>query len=136
MIKYKLAKSELKKPTNSTKIDQESVTDKTRFRPETASLRDKALAIIQSGQGRTGIYDNTAAQSIDMETAQALSYARGMGRDITEIEQAKRAVKASIEHSKIQDEKNIKELKKAAQKENMNKKLKEIAENTKKEDKK
>ena len=71
-----------------------------------------------------------------METAQALSYARGMGRDITEIEQAKRAVKASIEHSKIQDEKNIKEMKKTAQNENMNKRLKEIAENTKKEDKK
>ena len=136
MIKYKLAKSEIKKPTNSTTIKQDSVTDKTRFRPETASIRDKALAIIQSGQGRTGIYDNTATQSIDMETAQALSYARGIGRDITEIEQAKRAVKASIEHSKIQDQQNIKELKKAAQNENMNKKLKEIAENTKKEDKK
>ena len=136
MIKYKLAKSEIKKPTNSTTIKQESVTDKTRFRPETASIRDKALAIIQSGQERTGIYDNTAAQSIDMETAQALSYARGMGRDITEIEQAKRAVKASIEHAKMQDEKNIKEMKKAAQNENINKKLKEIAENTKKEDKK
>ena len=136
MIKYKLAKSELKKSTNSTTIKQESVTDKTRFRPETASIRDKALAIIQSGQGRTGIYDNTATQSIDMETAQALSYARGIGRDITEIEQAKRAVKASIELAKAQDEKNIKEVKKKAQNENMSQKLKEIAENTKKEDKK
>ena len=136
MIKYKLATSEIKKPTNSTTIKQESVTDKTRFRPETANIRDKALAIIQSGQGRTGIYDNTATQSIDMETAQALSYARGMGRDITEIEQAKRAIKASIEHSKMIDEKNIKEAKKTAQNEDMNKKLKEIAENTKKEDKK
>lgn len=136
MIKYKLAKSEIKEPTNVTTIKQESVTDKTRFRPETASIRDKALAIIQSGQGRTGIYDNTATQSIDMETAQALSYARGIGRDITEIEQAKRAVKASIELAKAQDEKNIKEVKKKAQNENMNQKLKEIAENTKKEDKK
>lgn len=136
MIKYKLAKSEIKKATNTVKIEQESVTDKTRFRPETASLRDKALAIIQSGQGRTGIYDNTATQSIDMETAQALSYARGMGRDITEIEQAKKAVNASIELAKVQDEKNIKEAKKKAQNENMRQKLKEIAENTKKEDKK
>ena len=136
MIKYKLAVSELKKATNTTTIKQESVTDKTRFRPETASIRDKALAIIQSGQGRTGIYDNTATQSIDMETAQALSYARGMGRDITEIEQAKKAVNASIELAKVQDEKNIKEAKKKAHNENMRQKLKEIAENTKKEDKK
>lgn len=136
MIKYKLAKSDIEKATNTTTIKQKSVTDKTRFRPETASIRDKAIAIMQSGQGRTGIYDNTATQSIDMETAQALSYARGMGRDITEIEQAKKAVKASIEHSKMQDEKNIKEAKKKAQNENMTQKLKEIAENTKKEDKK
>ena len=136
MIKYKLAVSEIKKATNTTTIKQKSVTDKTRFRPETASIRDKALAIIQSGQGRTGIYDNTATQSIDMETAQALSYARGMGRDITEIDQAKKAVKASIEHAKMMDEKNIKEAKKKAQNENMSQKLKEIAENTKKEDKK
>lgn len=136
MIKYKLATSDIKEATNTTTIKQESVTDKTRFRPETASIRDKALAIIQSGQGRTGIYDNTATQSIDMETAQALSYARGMGRDITEIEQAKRAVNASIELAKVQDEKNIKEIKKAAQNKDMSQKLKEIAENTKKEDKK
>lgn len=136
MIKYKLAKSDIKKATNTTTIEQESVTDKTRFRPETANIRDKALAIIQSGQGRTGIYDNTATQSIDMETAQALSYARGMGRDITEIDQAKKAVKASIEHAKMMDEKNIKETKKAAQNKDMSKKLKEIAENTKKENNK
>ena len=99
-----------------------------------ASIRDKALAIIQSGQGRTGIYDNTAAQSIDMETARAMSYARNPARDITEVEQAKRAVEASIELAKIKDDKNIKEAKKAAQNEDMSNRLKEIAENTKKED--
>ena len=134
MIKYKLAASGIEKATNTQEIKQESVTDKSRFRPETASIRDKALAIIQSGQGRTGIYDNTAAQSIDMETARAMSYARNPARDITEVEHAKRAVEASIELAKMKDSKNLKEAKKAAQNEDMSTKLKEIAENTRKED--
>ena len=131
MKRYKLAKSEIKKATNTQPDTGESVTEKSRFRPETASLRDKAVKLIENGGGRKGLYDSNL--KLDEKTEKAIAYARRPDRDIVEIESARRAVEASISVSKELDKENVKKLKKDAQNESMSESLKKIVENTSKE---
>lgn len=128
MKRYKLAKSEIKKATNTQPDTGESVTEKSRFRPEIASLRDKAVKLIENGGGRKGLYDSSL--EIDEKTEKALAYARRPDRDIVEIESARRAVEASIDVSKEMDKEKVKKAKKDAQNESISATLKEIATNT------
>lgn len=128
MKRYKLAKSEIKKATNTQPDTGESITEKSRFRPEVATLRDKAVKLIEAGAGRKGLFDSDL--QIDEKTEKALAYARRPDRDIVEIESARRAVEASINVSKEMDKENIKKIKKDAQNESMSESLKTIAKNT------
>lgn len=81
-----------------------SFTDKSKFRPDSVNLRDKAIAINKNGGGMVGLYD----ENVDVNTAKALSYARKPGRDITEIETAKSIIEKNIEISKAQDKEKLK----------------------------
>lgn len=117
---------ETKVKTNYVNGDKGSVTDKSKFRPEIASSRDKAIQLAKTGGGNVGLYDSDNGE-IDHSTLQAVSYARKVGRDITEVETAKNLVKASIEHSKNKD---IEKAKDVLSEKKINKTLETIAKNT------
>lgn len=109
-------------------VEGESVTDKSDFRPEIATVRDKALALIGTGAEtkRVGLYDSDL--NVDEQTIRALAYARGMNRDITEIEAAKQYLENYIENAKDQDKANLKA---EIEKNKLTKTFEKIAENTK-----
>lgn len=117
---------ETKLKTNFINGDKGSVTDKSKFRPEIASARDKSIQLAKTGGGNVGLYDSDNGE-IDHSTLQAISYARKIGRDITEVETAKNIVKASIETAKNKD---IEKAKDILSEKKINKTLKTIAENT------
>lgn len=117
---------ETKVKTNYVNGDKGSVTDKSKFRPEIASARDKAIQLSKTGGGNVGLYDSNNGD-IDHATLRAMSYARKTGRDITEIESAKQIVKASIENAKKQDIEKAKDL---ISEKKLNKTLQTIADNT------
>ena len=87
----------------------ESITDKSKFRPDSINLRDKAIALNQTGGGMTGLYDDN---NLDLTTKKALSYARNPKRDITEIEHAKEVIEKTIENKAEYDKTNIKAVQK------------------------
>lgn len=115
---------------NTTKIIGESVTDDSQFRPDIASIRDKAISINQTGETRKGIYDASTDKPINQTLLKNLAYARGMNRDITEIESAKKYLEQYLEKL---DEKTEKEEKEEIQKAINQELLERIAENTEKE---
>lgn len=118
---------ETKVKTNYINGAKGSVTDKSKFRPEIASARDKAIQLAKTGGGNVGLYD-TDNDEVDQATLKAISYARKPGRDITEIESAKNIVQASIKNAKKQDIEKAKDL---ISEKKLNKTLETIAENTK-----
>ncbi len=103
----------------------ESKTDKSQFRPDIASTRDKAIQLEQTGLGRTGLYDDT---KITDNEKQAIAYARKQNRDITEIESIKNTLEKTIENGKEKDKKQLNEKKQNIE---LAKTLKNIEENTK-----
>lgn len=111
------------KKTNICNEIGESKTDKSQFRPDIASVRDKAIAMQASGQGRTGIYD----ENLTDEEMLVMAYARNAKRDITELESAKQALKQTINAEKKLDKKKLKD--KAETKE-LRETMKKIAKNT------
>lgn len=120
---------ETKVKTNYINGDKGSVTDKSKFRPEIASARDKAIQLAKTGGGNVGLYDSTNGE-LDHSTLKAMSYARKTGRDITEIESAKQIVQLSIEKAKKQDIEKAKDL---ISEKKLNKTLQTIADNTAKQ---
>lgn len=88
----------------------ESVTDDSDFRPDISSVRDKAIALNKAGAGRIGLYDSML-QDIDDSTLLNLAYARGMSRDITEVEKAKKSLERYIENIKEEDKEKLKNAK-------------------------
>ena len=107
----------------------ESKTDKSQFRPDIASVRDKAIALQQSGAGREGLYDIDGQQKITDQELKAISYARKTERDITEITAIKDALQSSIERSKEADKENLRN---KIEQEDIKTTFKKIAENTSK----
>ena len=101
----------------------ESVTDTSDFRPDIASIREKAIAL---GNTVTGLYDSDT--KLDDETLLSLCYARGMSRDITEIEGAKKYLETKIENAKQEDKEALEKAKNSAE---ILKTFKAIEENTK-----
>lgn len=120
---------ETKVKSNFVNGDKGSVTDKSKFRPEIASARDKAIQLSKTGGGNVGLYDSKNGD-VDHTTLQAISYARKTGRDITEIETAKNIVKANIENAKNKD---IEKAKDIISEKKINKTLETIAKNTAKQ---
>lgn len=120
-----ITNKEIKMVSNFAPKASESVTDKSQYRPEIATLRDKAISLANNGAGRIGLYDVKDGEKLDHSTMQAMSFARSSKRDITEVEQASRIVERSIEKAKETDKQNIKN-------KSMENAIKQIAENTKK----
>lgn len=109
----------------------ESKTDKSQFRPDIASVRDKAIALQKSGAGREGIYDiNEGQQTMTDQELKAIAYARKAERDVTEITAVRDALKSSIEQGKKRDKENLED---KIQQEEMKNTFKKIAENTSKD---
>lgn len=131
MIKHYnyIKEKETKVKSNFINGDKGSVTDKSKFRPEIASARDKAIQLAKTGGGNVGLYDSNNGD-IDHATLKAMSYARKTERDITEIESAKQIVQASIEKAKKQDIEKAKDL---ISERKLNKTLQTIADNTAKQ---
>lgn len=120
------------KKANSNVINTtgESKTDKSQFRPDIASVRDKAIALQESGNGREGVYDITdGKQTMTNEELKAIAYARRNERDITEITAVKDALQSSIERGKEQDKQDLKN---KIEQEEMKETFKKIAKNTEK----
>ena len=112
--------------SNFTNTEGKSFTDKSKFRPDSINLRDKAIALNATGGGMTGLYDDT---DLDDNTKRALAYARKPNRDITEIEHAKDVIEKTIERKSETDKQNLETKQKEAEiKETLNK----IASNTEK----
>ena len=112
--------------SNFTNTEGKSFTDKSKFRPDSINLRDKAIALNNNGGGMVGLYDDT---DLDDNTKRALAYARKPNRDITEIEHAKNVIEHTIENKAEADKKDIKAKQSEAEiKEALNK----IASNTEK----
>lgn len=101
----------------------ESVTDTSDFRPDIASIREKAIALSNTVNG---LYDSDT--ELDDETLLSLCYARGMSRDITEIEGAKKYLETKIENAKEEDKKALEAAKNSAE---ILETFKKIEENTK-----
>ncbi len=118
------------KKANSNVINTtgESKTDKSQFRPDIASVRDKAIALQQSGAGREGLYDIDGTQKITDQELKAISYARKPERDVTEVTAIKDALQSSIERSKDLDKENLKN---KIEQEEIKNTFRTIAENTK-----
>lgn len=108
----------------------ESVTDDTDFRPDVATIRDKAIALQETGGGNIGVYDINSEEEdkntpIDLLTQ--VTYARSKTRDITEIERARDYLNDEIEKAKIKDKENLKN---AIADEKATKLIEKIEENT------
>lgn len=111
----------------------ESKTDKSQFRPDIASVRDKAIALQQSGAGRDGVYDvNNEKQKMTDQELKAIAYARRAERDITEIYAIRDNLKTIIENNKETDKENLRD---KIEQEELKNTFKKIAENTKKDTK-
>ena len=103
-----------------------SFTDKSKFRPDSVSLRDKAIALNKTGGGMVGLYDDS---ELDNTTAKALAWARKPGKDITEIEYAKNVIENDIKSKAETDKANIEE---ANSRKKISDSLEKIASNTEK----
>lgn len=111
----------------------ESKTDKSQFRPDIASVRDKAIALQNSGAGRDGVYDiNDGKQTLTDQELKAIAYARRAERDVTEITAIRDNLKAVIENDKETDQENLKN---KIEQEELKNTFKKIAENTTKDTK-
>ena len=111
----------------------ESKTDKSQFRPDIASVRDKAIALQNSGAGRDGVYDiDDDKQTMTDQELKAIAYARRAERDVTEIESIRNGLKERIEKDKEDDQENLKNL---IEQEELKNTFKKIAENTTKDTK-
>lgn len=111
----------------------ESKTDKSQFRPDIASVRDKAIALQNSGAGRDGVYDiDNEKKTMSDSELRAIAYARRAERDVTEISAIRDSIKATIENDKVTDEENLKN---KIEQEELKNTFKKIAENTTKETK-
>ena len=126
--------------TRATKADSnvinttgESKTDKSQFRPDIASVRDKAIALQNSGSGRQGVYDiDGEKQTMTDQELKAIAYARRAERDVTEITAIRDNIKAIIENDKDTDEENLRN---KIEQEELKNTFKKIAENTAKDTK-
>lgn len=126
--------------TKATKADSnvintsgESKTDKSQFRPDIASVRDKAIALQNSGAGRDGVYDiDNGKKTMSDEELKAIAYARRAERDVTEISVIRDNLKATIEKDKETDQENLKN---KIEQEELKNTFKKIAENTTKDTK-
>lgn len=122
-----------KADSNVINTSGKSKTDKSQFRPDIASVRDKAIALQNSGAGRDGVYDiNDGKQTVTDQELKAIAYARRAERDVTEITAIKDNLKASIENDKETDQENLKN---KIEQENLKNTFKKIAENTAKDTK-
>ena len=122
-----------KEDSNVINTKGESKTDKSQFRPDIASVRDKAIALQNSGAGREGVYDiNNEKQTTTEQELKAIAYARRAERDITEITAIRDSLKATIERDKETDKENIKN---KIEQEELKNTFKKIAENTTKDTK-
>lgn len=111
----------------------ESKTDKSQFRPDIASVRDKAIALQNSGAGRDGVYDiDDGKKSMSDSELKAIAYARRAERDVTEITLIRDNLKTIIENDKKTDEENLKN---KIEQEELKNTFKKIAENTTKDTK-
>lgn len=109
----------------------ESKTDKSQFRPDIASVRDKAIALQNSGAGRDGVYDiDDGKQTMTDQELKAIAYARRAERDVTEITAIRDNLKATIENNKEEDQENLKN---KIEQEELKNTFKKIAENTAKD---
>lgn len=107
-ISYITGKEYKKIESNMITPSGESKTDKSQFRPDIASVRDKAIALQKAGAGREGLYDIDENSKIDENTLQNIAYARNSKRDIAEIQIAKETVERRIEQAKEADKENLK----------------------------
>jgi len=103
-----------------------SFTDKSKYRPDSVSLRDKAIALNKTGGGMIGLYDDS---ELENGTAKALAWARKPGKDITEIEYAKNVMEEGIKKASENDKNKLKAIQET---EKLNKTLEKIATNTEK----
>lgn len=111
----------------------ESKTDKSQFRPDIASVRDKAIALQNSGAGRDGVYDiDDEKKTMTDQELKAIAYARRAERDVTEITAIRDNLKTTIENNKETDQENLKN---KIEQEELKNTLKKIAENTTKDTK-
>ena len=111
----------------------ESKTDKSQFRPDIASVRDKAIALQNSGAGRDGVYDiDDGKQTMTDRELKAIAYARRAERDVTEITAIRDSLKATIENDKVKDKENLRD---KIEQEELKNTFKKIAENTTKDTK-
>ena len=111
----------------------ESKTDKSQFRPDIASVRDKAIALQKSGAGRDGVYDiDGEKQKMTNQELKAIAYARRAERDVTEIYAIRDNLKATIENDKETDKENLRD---KIEQEELKNTFKKIAENTTKDTK-
>lgn len=111
----------------------ESKTDKSQFRPDIASVRDKAIALQNSGAGREGVYDvDNGKETLSDGELKAIAYARRAERDVTEITAIRDSIKATIENDKETDKENLEN---KIEQEELKNTFKKIAENTAKDTK-
>lgn len=111
----------------------ESKTDKSQFRPDIASVRDKAIAMQNSGAGRDGLYDiDNGKETLSDGELKAIAYARRAERDVTEISAIRDSIKTTIENEKETDKENLKN---KIEQEELKNTFKKIAENTTKDTK-
>ena len=128
-----LITSAKKDESNVINTSGESKTDKSQFRPDIASVRDKALALQNSGAGRDGVYDiDNGKKTMSDSELKAIAYARRAERDVTEISAIRDSIKATIENDKETDEENLKN---KIEQEELKNTFKKIAENTTKDTK-
>ena len=120
-----------KEDSNVINTTGESKTDKSQFRPDIASVRDKAIALQKAGAGRDGVYDiDDGEQTMTDQELKAVAYARRAERDVTEISMIRDSLKATIENDKETDKENLKN---KIEQEELKNTFKKIAENTTKD---
>ena len=119
--------------SNVINTEGESKTDKSQFRPDIASVRDKAIALQAAGAGRNGVYDiNDGKKTLSDTELKAIAYARRAERDVTEISAIRDSLKETIENDKETDKENLKN---KIEQEELKNTFKKIAENTTKDTK-
>lgn len=122
-----------KADSNVINTSGESKTDKSQFRPDIASVRDKAIALQNTGAGRDGVYDiDDGKQTMTDQELKAIAYARRAERDVTEISAIRDSLQATIENDKETDKENLKN---KIEQEELKNTFKKIAENTTKDTK-
>lgn len=122
-----------KADSNVINTSGESKTDKSQFRPDIASVRDKAIALQKSGAGRDGVYDiDDEKKTMSDEELKAIAYARRPERDVTEVTLIRDNLKETIEKDSETDKKNLKD---KIEQEELKNTFKKIAENTTKDTK-